>query len=69
MSQPERSHGAPGASGRHDVIEFGARLRERRAAAAGRLPPWWNRALAGLLIVIMILRPRGLLGEETREAG
>jgi branched-subunit amino acid ABC-type transport system permease component len=23
----------------------------------------------GYLIVIMILRPRGLLGEETREAG
>ena len=35
------------------------RERERRAAAAvaRRLPPWWNRALAGALIVIGIVLP------------
>ena len=26
-------------------------------------------AAIGLLIIVMVLRPRGLLGEETREAG
>jgi branched-chain amino acid transport system permease protein len=35
-----------------------------------RLGPEWTEAVVfGYLIVIMVLRPRGLLGEETREAG
>ncbi|MBV9817682.1 MAG: branched-chain amino acid ABC transporter permease, partial [Solirubrobacterales bacterium] len=35
-----------------------------------RMGPQWTEAVVfGYLIVIMILRPRGLLGEETREAG
>ena len=29
-----------------------ARLRRWREAAAERLPPWWNRALAGLVIAL-----------------
>jgi branched-chain amino acid transport system permease protein len=35
-----------------------------------RLGPQWTPAVVfGYLILVMILRPRGLLGEETREAG
>ncbi len=35
-----------------------------------RMGPQWTEAVVfGYLILIMILRPRGLLGEETREAG
>ena len=35
-----------------------------------RLGPQWTEAVVfGYLIVIMVLRPRGLLGEQTREAG
>jgi branched-chain amino acid transport system permease protein len=35
-----------------------------------RIGPQWTEAVVfGYLIVIMVLRPRGLLGEETREAG
>ena len=35
-----------------------------------RIGPQWTEAVVfGYLIAIMILRPRGLLGEETREAG
>jgi branched-chain amino acid transport system permease protein len=35
-----------------------------------RIGPQWTPAIVfGYLIVIMVLRPRGLLGEETREAG
>jgi branched-chain amino acid transport system permease protein len=35
-----------------------------------RLGPQWTEAVVfGYLIAIMVLRPRGLLGEETREAG
>jgi branched-chain amino acid transport system permease protein len=35
-----------------------------------RLGPQWTEAVVfAYLIVIMVLRPRGLLGEETREAG
>ena len=51
------------------MSELRARLRKWPQAAAGRLPVQGSRVLAGLLIVIMVLRPRGLLGEETREAG
>jgi branched-chain amino acid transport system permease protein len=36
---------------------FWGRLKERQAAAAARLPPWWNRALAGVLIVLGIVLP------------
>jgi branched-chain amino acid transport system permease protein len=32
-------------------------------------PQWTPAVVFGYLIVIMVLRPRGLLGEETREAG
>ena len=35
----------------------------------GRRPQWTEAVVFGYLIVIMVLRPRGLLGEETREAG
>jgi branched-chain amino acid transport system permease protein len=35
-----------------------------------RIDPAWTSAIVfGYLILIMVLRPRGLLGEETREAG
>ena len=34
-----------------------ARLRRWREAAAERLPPWWNRALAGLVIAVGIVLP------------
>jgi len=35
-----------------------------------RLGPQWTPAVVfGYLIIVMVLRPRGLLGEETREAG
>jgi branched-chain amino acid transport system permease protein len=30
---------------------------------------WTEAVVFGYLIMIMVLRPRGLLGEETREAG
>jgi len=36
---------------------FWGRLREQQAAAAARLPRWWNRALAGALIVFGIVLP------------
>jgi branched-chain amino acid transport system permease protein len=32
-------------------------------------PQWTPLFVFGLLIIVMVLRPRGLLGEETREAG
>jgi len=35
-----------------------------------RLGPQWTEAVVfGYLIMVMVLRPRGLLGEEVREAG
>jgi branched-chain amino acid transport system permease protein len=35
-----------------------------------RIGPQWTAAIVfGYLVMIMVLRPRGLLGEETREAG
>jgi branched-chain amino acid transport system permease protein len=35
-----------------------------------RIGPQWTEAVVfGYLILVMVLRPRGLLGEETREAG
>ncbi|HEY5318896.1 MAG TPA: branched-chain amino acid ABC transporter permease [Solirubrobacteraceae bacterium] len=35
-----------------------------------RLGPQWTEAVVfGYLILVMVLRPRGLIGEETREAG
>ena len=37
--------------------ELRAQLREWRDAVHKRLPPWWNRALAGLFIVIGIVLP------------
>jgi branched-chain amino acid transport system permease protein len=41
-----------------------------QALADSRMGPQWTEAVVfGYLILIMILRPRGLLGEETREAG
>jgi branched-chain amino acid transport system permease protein len=41
-----------------------------QALSDSRLGPQWTEAVVfGYLIAIMILRPRGLLGEETREAG
>src|SRR6266436_3875814 len=39
------------------MSELRAQLREWRAALEKRLPPWWSRALAGLLIVIGIVLP------------
>ena len=44
-------------NGKGDVIGFGRRLREQRAAVVAGLPPWWNRALAGTLIVVGIVLP------------
>ena len=32
-------------------------MREWRAAIESRLPPWWSRGLAGLLIVVGIVLP------------
>src|SRR3954447_18211881 len=41
-----------------------------QALSDSRMGPQWTEAVVfGYLIMIMILRPRGLLGEETREAG
>ena len=41
-----------------------------QALADSRMGPQWTEAVVfGFLIMIMVLRPRGLLGEETREAG
>jgi branched-chain amino acid transport system permease protein len=41
-----------------------------QALADARMGPQWTEAVVfGYLIAIMILRPRGLLGEEIREAG
>jgi branched-chain amino acid transport system permease protein len=41
-----------------------------QALADSRLGPQWTETVVfGYLIAIMVLRPRGLLGEETREAG
>ncbi len=41
-----------------------------QAIADFRMGPQWTEAVVfGYLIMIMVLRPRGLLGEETREAG
>jgi branched-chain amino acid transport system permease protein len=37
--------------------ELRAQLREWREAVSSRLPPWWSRGLAGLLIVIGIVLP------------
>src|SRR6266852_1469320 len=39
------------------MSELRAQLREWREAVDQRLPPWWSRALAGLLIVIGIVLP------------
>ena len=39
------------------MSELRAQLREWRDAVQKRLPPWWSRALAGLLIVIGIVLP------------
>src|SRR5438309_11022027 len=39
------------------MSELRAQLREWREAVDKRLPPWWSRALAGLLIVIGIVLP------------
>jgi branched-chain amino acid transport system permease protein len=36
---------------------FLERLREWQAAAVERLPPWWNRALAGALIAVGVVLP------------
>jgi branched-chain amino acid transport system permease protein len=41
-----------------------------QALADSRMGPQWTEAVVfAYLIAIMVLRPRGLLGEETREAG
>src|SRR6266516_4780144 len=41
-----------------------------QSLADSRMGPQWTEAVVfGYLIAIMVLRPRGLLGEETREAG
>jgi branched-chain amino acid transport system permease protein len=48
------SEGEPGPSG---WAELGAQMREWREAVDRVLPPWWNRALAGTLIVLGILVP------------
>jgi branched-chain amino acid transport system permease protein len=41
-----------------------------QALADSRMGPQWTEAVVfGYLILIMVLRPRGLLGEETRDAG
>ena len=39
------------------MSEFLAQLTEWRDAMLERLPPWWQRAAAGILIVIGILLP------------
>ena len=39
------------------MSELRAQLREWRAAVEKRLPPWSNRTLVGLLIVIGIVLP------------
>jgi branched-chain amino acid transport system permease protein len=48
------TEGEPGPS---DWAEFRAQMHEWREAAERRLPPWWSRALAAILIVFGILLP------------
>jgi branched-chain amino acid transport system permease protein len=43
--------------GSSEWAEFRAQMHEWREAVERRLPPWWNRALAGTLIVLGILVP------------
>ena len=40
-----------------------------QALADYRMGGQWTEVVFGYLILVMVLRPRGLLGEETREAG
>ena len=47
--------GEPGGSS--EWAEFRAQMHEWRESVERRLPPWWNRALAGTLIVLGILLP------------
>ena len=49
------SDGEPGGSS--EWAEFRAQMHEWRESVERRLPPWWNRALAGTLIVLGILVP------------
>ena len=49
------SDGEPGGSS--EWAEFRAQMHEWRETVERRLPPWWNRALAGALIVLGILVP------------
>jgi branched-chain amino acid transport system permease protein len=49
------TEGEPG--GPSEWAEFRAQMHEWRESVERRLPPWWNRALAGALIVIGILLP------------
>jgi branched-chain amino acid transport system permease protein len=46
------------------IIGFIQQLSDNRIGAE-----WTNVVVFGYLIAIMVFRPRGLLGEETREAG
>ena len=50
MSEPVQ-HGPPSGAPAPVFGEFQAMLRERRDAISSRLPPWWPRALAAILIV------------------
>ena len=61
-----RKHPRGGAR-RPDHRRDPADLRHSRSPPFG--PQWTPVVVFGYLIVIMVLRPRGLLGEETREAG
>jgi branched-chain amino acid transport system permease protein len=49
------SDGEP--AGSSEWAEFRAQMHEWRESVERRLPPWWNRALAGTLIVLGILLP------------
>jgi hypothetical protein len=45
----------------------------KRAAGAREMPPWVEKILVPIvflyLILIMVFKPSGLLGEQTRDAG
>jgi hypothetical protein len=49
--------GATGPAHRSGWGELRAQLGEWRAAIESRMPPWWSRGLAGLLIVVGIVLP------------
>ena len=61
---------SPAVGARCVHLRDGAGVVHSQNITDSRLGPQWTPAVVfGYLILVMVLRPRGLLGEETREAG